>query len=167
MPGGTRGTVHLNQVSKSGVKGADSTLRTQCQQSRISFLIDSGASHSVVPLSFASKMGFTETNQTPSLLAANKSSIRTVGTWTSKLHLPGLPPRTWTFLVADVSAPILGADLLKDWDLVIRFHGPSLSLASPTQGVIHSVSRNPAPSATTDSSRLDDLLKRFKGLFAE
>lgn len=159
------GTVHLNESPKRTEGGQDCTLHIQCQRSKINFLVDSGASHSVVPLSFSRKQGFQPSDKVPRLLAANKSPIQTTGTWSALLHFPGVRPLQWSFVVADVSTPILGADLLKYGRLSIHFAGPALSQAPPNHR--STASADNIYSVSQDNPKLSSLLNRFKGLFVE
>jgi len=78
----------------------------------LSFLIDTGSEISVIPPSKPLP---------PSdyfLTAANRSKIETYGERTLTLNLKLRRPITWTFLIADVEAPIIGSDLLDHYNLL-------------------------------------------------
>lgn len=79
------------------------------------FLIDTGAEISVIPPNTKERL-----NPSPSrkLSAANGTQIATYGQKTLSLDL-GLERKfSWTFVVADVSTPIIGADFLEFYDLL-------------------------------------------------
>lgn len=81
-----------------------------------SYLVDTGADVSVLPLSSnSSDIKPTATK----LYAANGSSIKVLGERRVCLDF-GLPRKFyWTFLIADVTSPIIGADFLRFYDLLI------------------------------------------------
>ena len=88
------------------------------------FLVDTGAEVSVLPATGLD----TRTNPTgSSLKAANGSTITTYGVRTTKLHF-GTHQYKWDFTVADVSRPLLGADLLRANSLLVDLglHGKRL-----------------------------------------
>ena len=81
----------------------------------INFLIDSGSCLSIIPRRFSNK-----SRNTGSLRAANGSSIPTFGTILAKFTVPGIVGElSWSFTVADTLQPILGADFLEHFDLLI------------------------------------------------
>lgn len=79
----------------------------------LNFLIDTGSVISAIPPS---------TPRPPAssyvLFAANGSKIATYGRRTLTLHLMFRRPITWTFFIADVTVPIIGADLLGYYQLL-------------------------------------------------
>ncbi|GBN21475.1 Transposon Ty3-G Gag-Pol polyprotein, partial [Araneus ventricosus] len=80
------------------------------------FLIDSGATVSVFPIAEKDRGNL---DRKTVLFAANGSSIYTYGKRALSLNL-GFPKKfLWTFIIADVSKPILGADFLSHFGLVI------------------------------------------------
>lgn len=84
------------------------------QKSATTFLIDTGADVSVLPPPSRRK-----TPGTIMLYAANGSPIATYGTQRLELDL-GLRRRfDWEFIMADVRTPIIGADFLSKYDLLI------------------------------------------------
>lgn len=95
------------------------------------FLIDTGAAKSVIPIRLIPRCE--RDGSSPILLsAANGSSIRTFGTKTLKLDL-GFPRCfEWKFVIADVTRPIIGADLLKRFGIVIDFRKERLSYSDGT-----------------------------------
>ncbi|GFX21902.1 uncharacterized protein TNCV_2311801 [Trichonephila clavipes] len=73
------------------------------------FLIDSGSEICVIPPS-------PTMNKSPSnfsLFAANNTKIPAYGMVHKELNLGLRRPFIWTFIIADVSSPIIGADFLK------------------------------------------------------
>lgn len=84
--------------------------------SNIRFLIDSGADVSVIPPTLAQRR---LPNNNVFLYTANKSRIKTFGEQTLVLNLGLRRPFRWTFMVADVSRPILGADFLSYFNILV------------------------------------------------
>ncbi|GFY31713.1 hypothetical protein TNCV_4200231 [Trichonephila clavipes] len=80
------------------------------------FLIDSGSEICVIPPS-------PTMNKSPqsnfSLFAANNTKIPAYGVVRKKLNLGLRRPFIWTFIIADVSSPIIGANFLKHFNLLI------------------------------------------------
>lgn len=85
------------------------------KKSARTFLIDTGADVSVLPF-------ITKNNVKPTkvkLYAANGSSIATYGQQQMQLDLGLRRPFDWEFILADVNTPIIGADLISHYDLLI------------------------------------------------
>ncbi|GFW26812.1 transposon Tf2-9 polyprotein [Trichonephila clavipes] len=80
------------------------------------FLIDSGSEICVIPpsptMNKSSQSNF-------SLFAANNTKIPAYGMVRKELNLGLRRPFIWTFIIADVSSPIIGADFLKHFNLLI------------------------------------------------
>ncbi|GFV80232.1 gag-Pol polyprotein [Trichonephila clavipes] len=80
------------------------------------FLIDSGSEICVIPPS-------PTMNKAPqsnfSLFAANNTKIPAYGMVRKELNLGLRRPFIWTLIIADVSSPIIGADFLKHFNLLI------------------------------------------------
>ena len=99
------------------------------------FLIDTGAEVSVFPASRQDKRSHKEGIH---LKAANNSIIRTYGTRHFTLDLGLHRQLKWSFLLAEVSQPILGADFLRHFGLLVDLANGCLvdaatSLTVPTQ----------------------------------
>lgn len=100
-------------------------LHLRDKQNNLEFLIDSGSDFSVLPPR-RSRFG-TNKQLKPifTLLGADNSPINSYGYETLTLDL-GFPEKfSWTFIIADVDRPILGADFLYEHDLMPdlrRFH---------------------------------------------
>ena len=80
------------------------------------YLVDSGAEVSVLP---ATTSDHREKKNGSPLQTANGTHISTYGIKTFSLELEMDHKFTWTFIVADVSKPILGTDFLRHSDLLI------------------------------------------------
>lgn len=85
------------------------------------FLIDTGSDLSIVTPTFAErfKNQGTNDNQCTKLYAANSTAIKTYGHQTLTISLNLRRAFTWRFIVADVSTPIIGADFLHHFNLLL------------------------------------------------
>lgn len=93
------------------------------KSTHMSFLVDTGADISVLPPTI------TERQNTPSvfnLVAANGTTIRTYGTRKITLSLGLRREFPWTFIIADVSKAIIGADFLTHYGLLVDLTGREL-----------------------------------------
>lgn len=82
--------------------------------------MDTGANISVLP---AVKKIYTNSEcDSYKLYAANGSPIQTYGTKNLVLKLKLRRPYSWTFILAAVKQPILGADFLKHYRLLVSGH---------------------------------------------
>ncbi|GBL97553.1 Retrovirus-related Pol polyprotein from transposon 297, partial [Araneus ventricosus] len=110
-------------VEATADKGRESSrLFVQDAKSGIRYLIDSGASVSVFPANRSDKCN----RSTLKLVAANGSSISTFGIKTKCLDLGFGRLFNWNFIVADVSRPILGADFLERYGLLVDIKNKKL-----------------------------------------
>ncbi|GBN60689.1 Transposon Ty3-G Gag-Pol polyprotein, partial [Araneus ventricosus] len=80
----------------------------------ISFLVDTGSDVSLIPANVYQKRNSSQ----QTLLAANSSNINVYGQKTLSLNFNLRRDFIWTFLIADVSTPILEADFLHYFELV-------------------------------------------------
>lgn len=91
--------------------------------SKLQFLIDTGADISVIPKYFIkpspSKTEFP-------LYAANGTKITTYGTKLLNLNLGSKRSYNWIFIIADTNQPIIGADLLEHFNLSVNLKQKSL-----------------------------------------
>ncbi|GFW53848.1 transposon Tf2-6 polyprotein [Trichonephila clavipes] len=101
--------------------------------------IDSGSEICVIPPS-------PTMNKSPqsnfSLFAANNTKIPAYGMVRKELNLGLRRPFIWTFIIADVSSPIIGADFLKHSNLLIdlkKKSNPSLISKSASHGTVHHI----------------------------
>ncbi|KAJ8713199.1 hypothetical protein PYW07_013569 [Mythimna separata] len=102
-------------MADTGVQEKSHRLYITDKNSKLSFLVDTGANISVLPRS---------KGQIPQplpfqLYAANNTTIATYGEKTLTLDLNLRRPYLWKFIVADVTKPILGADFLKHHQLIV------------------------------------------------
>ncbi|GFT32191.1 retrovirus-related Pol polyprotein from transposon 17.6 [Trichonephila clavipes] len=103
------------------------------------FLINSGSEICVIPPS-------PTMNKPPqsnfSLFAANNTKIPAYGMVRKELNLGLRRSFIWTFIIADVSSPIIGADFLKHFNLLIdlkKKSNPSLISKSALHGTVHHI----------------------------
>ena len=87
------------------------------------FLIDTGADVSVLPCSPRQNL---KPSLRSNLYAANGSRISTFGTEICKPSFGLRRNFPWRFLLADVTSPILGADFLKHYDMMVDLRGECL-----------------------------------------
>ena len=91
-------------------------LTIQDPVSRLIYLIDTGAEISVIPPRPEDRSHSPDNVQ---LQAANGSSIQTFGRRSVKVELGLAKPFTWNFTIAYVTKPILGADFLRYYGLLV------------------------------------------------
>ena len=84
--------------------------------SKLSYLIDTGAEISVLPPRDGDRLNASDGIK---LQAANGSSIRTFCDRSVQLDLALAKAFTWKFTIADVSKPIIGADFLRYFGLLV------------------------------------------------
>ena len=132
----------------------------------MSFLVDTGADVSVVP---ASRMDRQKPKSILSLKAANGSEISVFGTKTLKIDIGLKRKFSWTFTVADVSRPILGADFLSHYDILVDLKAKrvidKLHHASACGRL--SYVTFPTITAVKSSLKLNNLLREFSDVFDE
>ncbi|KAL1140022.1 hypothetical protein AAG570_006999 [Ranatra chinensis] len=109
------------------------------------FLVDTGASISALP-----RKGQTTTQSGMALYAANGTKINTYGTITALVDFGLRRPFRWTYVLADIQHPIIGADFLTNFGLLVDLRrsrlideetglatqGKSVHVATPT---IHTI----------------------------
>lgn len=110
------------------------------------FLVDTGANISVIPVSKV-KRQLRLNNVSYKLFAANGSEIQTYGVVTLELNLNLRRALKWNFVIADVSQPILGADFLDYYKLIVDISArklidriTNLSVSGPLIGNKESIS---------------------------
>lgn len=87
------------------------------KNTQLKFLIDTGAEVSVIPPTYKQKR-YPEVNAY--LYAANHSPIKTYGDKTITLNLGLHRDFKWKFIIADVTQPIIGADFLSHYNLLVN-----------------------------------------------
>ncbi|KAL1117502.1 hypothetical protein AAG570_003821 [Ranatra chinensis] len=113
--------------------------------SRTNFLVDTGASISALP-----RRGQTTTQSGTAVYAANETKINTNGTITALVNFGLQHPFRWTYILADIQHPIIDADFLTNFGLLVDLRrtkfvdeetglatrGKSILVATPT---IHNI----------------------------
>ncbi|XP_076749073.1 uncharacterized protein LOC143422379 [Xylocopa sonorina] len=126
----------------------------------VEYLIDTGANVSVVPWCLEGKnleVG------APKLYTANGQQISTYGTKLISLNLGLRREFSWRFIIADVSRPIIGADFLHFFNLIVDLRHKRLLVGNTLLYKTTTVSRNiDVPTVTTI-----DFNNEFKVLLTE
>ena len=93
------------------------------KRNRLRFLVDTGAALSIIPYTFepSAKLALVK------LRAANGSTIDTYGKKILSLNIGMRRDYTWTFTLANVDTPILGADFLAHFQLAVNMNPRTLS----------------------------------------
>ena len=155
-PRGTVNTATTPRVSNSRVFVID-------KESRITYLIDSGAEISVFPRKLTH--GKRELS-TYTLSAANGTDIRTYGTVILRLNFGLRRDFVWNFIVADISKPIIGADFLANFDLLVDVRNRRIWDRKTGLGTIAVIATGVAPSVQVirGTSRYHALLREFHAI---
>lgn len=142
-------------------------LFTKCRKTNFSFLIDTGADVSVIP-----KTHFKDRQAIPNecLFAANKTVIKTYGKRLLSLDLGLRREFKHVFIIADVDRPIIGADFLEKFNLLVDLKNKrlldnitELYVKSATIGVF-----SLSPSLyKIDDTTYSNLLREFPSLIQE
>ena len=114
-------------------------------ESRLRFLVDIGSEVSTIPPSKAEQKNRQDTF---GLLAANNSPIVTYRTRSLTLNLGLRRTFQWVFMIANVRNPILGADFLKHYGLVVDMRRRRLLDTRTQLSVQGVISSSPSPSLT-------------------
>lgn len=93
------------------------------RNSKLSFLVDTGADLCTYPRKLVKER---REKSTYELYAANNSVIATYGCITLSLNLGLRRDFNWRFVVADVEKPIIGADFLSHYNLLVDIRGNRL-----------------------------------------
>jgi hypothetical protein len=118
-----------NATSGAGVKSAPATrctarrLYVSDKQSKIHFLVDTGADFSILPAKFRDQKRYVPRFN---LQTASGSGIKVLGERLLRLNIGLRREFTWTFLIADVTDAILGADFLDSFKLIVDISGKRL-----------------------------------------
>ena len=135
------------------------------RESRLRFLVDTGAEVSIIPPSKAERKN---RQDTIGLLAANGSPIVTYGTRSLTLNLGLRRTFRWIFVVAKVRNPILGADFLKHHGLVVDMGHKRLADTRTNltvQGVISaSPSLSPSMLPKQQSNNFNAIMREFPAI---
>lgn len=146
----------------TGVQEKSHRLHITDRNTNLSFLVDTGADISVLPR----RKGEVGTPLPFKLYAANNTTIATYGERTLTLDFNLRRPYKWTFIVADVSRPILGADFLKHHQLIVDLKNgrlidgvTSLKVNAPVR-----VSDVPTVRSINMSQSYHDILAQYPGI---
>ena len=123
-----RGKLHGQQLIATNIAGRLNNSRLFYildNNSNLRFLVDTGAEVSLIPP--INKHSRTSRATEFTLLAANGSPIPTYGRQSLTLNLGLYRDFPWIFIVADVKHPILGADFLKHFNLLVDIKHKQLS----------------------------------------
>jgi cleavage and polyadenylation specificity factor subunit 1 len=85
------------------------------------FLVDTGSEVSVIPPSTADRK---RPRSKLALMAVNDTPIATYGQRSLTLNLGLRRSLPWVFTIADVQKPLLGADFLRNFGLMVRSYTP-------------------------------------------
>ncbi|KAL0830128.1 hypothetical protein ABMA28_003585 [Loxostege sticticalis] len=127
---------------------------------RLRFLIDTGANISVIPVK--SKYINNECSDYK-LYAANGTEIKTYGIRTLELNLGLRRAFKWTFVIADIRQPILKADFLNYYGLLVDIKSKKLIDNLTNLNVNASIinSREPAVKTVDEKHPYHSLLSRY------
>lgn len=134
------------------------------------FLVDTGAEVSVLPASASQRQNRNcLSNSSCPLTAANGSKIQTFGTHTVCLQLGGSRYK-WPFVLAAVERPLLGADFLRKYGLLVDVRGQRLIHSETFNSVpLSSITCSSPPklsALSADSNAWQTLLAQFPSLTA-
>lgn len=126
----------------------------------LKFLVDTGANISVLP---APKNKSRTSNSEYKLYAANGTLINTYGVKTLDLDLKLRRHFRWTFVLADVKQPILGADFLSKHKLLVDIYNKKLIDQVTNLFAVASITFNSQPVVRTidSNNEYNDLLLEF------
>ena len=139
-------------------------LFVQDRVSGISFLVDSGSEISAIPPPLAEKRTPTKLN----LFAANSTQIATYGEKLLSLNLNLRRDFKWPFIIADVDKPIIGADFLSHFNLLVDVRNKRLidgETFLKVQGKLELVDPSLLKlSAVDQNSEFSEILRKFPNI---
>ena len=131
----------------------------------IRFLVDTGSEVSVIPPSASDR---NHVPDTLSLTAVNNTPIPTYGKRLLNLNLGLRRPFAWVFIIADTRRPIIGADFLKHFGLMVNVRECKLTDSRTDRCVNGVLSRESSPQPSILSKDCSDpylkLLSEFPAL---
>lgn len=131
------------------------------KNSGLNFLVDTGANISVLPVR---KRPFSRDKcSNYKLYAANGSEIRTYGVKTLDLDFKLRRPYRWSFVIAEVKQPILGADFLNHHKLLVDVYRKKLidSVTNLCSVGIVTLSKQSSIRTIDSNSDYSDILSKF------
>ena len=159
-------------VKLTGRRLATTTVAGPCPNGRLfyvkdsgtslRFLVDTGAQVSIIPPSRADRSA---RQSEGNLQAINGSPIATFGTRSLTLDIGLRRTFRWVFIIADVPQPVLGADFLYHFGLLVDLRHSTLSDSTTQLRVQGIVCRDHSPAGLPRP--LSDHSNRFANLLAE
>lgn len=136
------------------------------KNSGFKFLVDSGANVSVIPRNFKYSKDSLHPIKNCKLYAANSTEIKTYGYVNLTLNLNLRRLFKWTFIVCDVKQPIIGADFLRNFRLLVDLHGKKLIDELTSVNVIGTIINQTDSSITSLSTdcKAFNLLNKYPDL---
>ena len=113
------------EISINSAKNTTNAFSVYDENSRCRFLVDTGAYASLFPVSHLNTNQTLSQNDVPTLVAANGSKIATFGRKEIMLRF-GKSDYLWNFIIADIQQPLLGADFLANFNLLVDVAGQRL-----------------------------------------
>ncbi|XP_073986102.1 uncharacterized protein [Rhodnius prolixus] len=149
-------------MASSGIEESRRRLYIRDKRSGLYFLIDTGAAVSVVPPSSLQKRNPCDFN----LYAANGSTIKTYGERAGTLDLGLGRTFKWNFVVADIPKPIIGADFMYTYELLVDLNGRQLIDKKTGRTSFGKVLSQPVYVISTlpESLKYGDILRDFPGI---
>lgn len=136
------------------------------KDNKLNFLIDSGAEISVLPSS-----KFMNGNKVSDIIltAANGSNIATYGKKLLSVNLGLRREFPFVFVVADISKPIIGADFLEKYGLLVDVKHKSLidPLTSLSVNALSCYCKVPLPKLFSIDNQYTRLLKQYPSIISE
>lgn len=131
---------------------------------QFNFLIDTGADVSTIPVTKEQRKSLKP--HFANLYAANGTPIEIFGTKTLKINLNLRREFSWSFIITDVSSPIIGADFLDHYGIIIDLQQGKLIDSTTNMSVIGEIQFSNAPTVTlvNKSNEFTKLLADFKEL---
>ena len=131
---------------------------------KVQYLVDTGADLCVFPRARVSER---LPRSTYLLSAANGSDIATYGSINLTLNLGLRRDFVWRFVIADVSKPIIGADFLTHYGLLVDLRNKCLTDSNTTlfsRGRLAQHDAIPQVKSVVGNTRFHQLLKEYPGL---
>lgn len=150
-------------IAASGSPRQHCRLHVRDKNSNTEFLVDTGADVSIYPRKFLQYRPLSSYK----LYAANGSEINTYGTVNLTLNLRLRRSFPWRFIVADTQHPILGADFLSHYGLLVDMRRRQLqdtSTSLTTLGKPTTITLDTNVSTIRDGTRYHSLLKEFASI---